>query len=100
MGALLYLLAYGMYFGTNVVDNIQKYNGCNEWNNRYHTISKFVYVNNRVILPVAVMLDMLWDRERKENPKDKKQTGFIEMKNLIDKWMKEQTKTIIEIIKI
>ena len=27
LGALLYLLAYGMYFGTNVVDNIQNIMG-------------------------------------------------------------------------
>lgn len=76
LGALLYLLAYGMYFGTNVVDNIQNIMGAMNG-----TIDITQYLNLfmsiiGVILPVAVMLDMLWDRERKENPKDKKTDWF------------------------
>ena len=72
----MYLLAYGMYFGTNVVDNIQNIMGAMNG-----TIDITQYLNLfmsiiGVILPVAVMLDMLWDRERKENPKDKKTDWF------------------------
>ena len=72
----MYLLAYGMYFGTNVVDNIQNIMGAMNG-----TIDITQYLNLfmsiiGVILQVAVMLDMLWDRERKENPKDKKTDWF------------------------
>ena len=76
LGGLLYLLSYGMYFGTNVIDNIQ-----NIMNAMTGTIEISQYLNLfmsviGIILPVAVLFDLLWDRERKENPKDKKTDWF------------------------
>lgn len=76
LGGLLYLLSYGMYFGTNVIDNIQ-----NIMNAMTGTIEISKYLNLfmsviGIILPVAVLFDLLWDRERKENPKDKKTDWF------------------------
>lgn len=76
LGGLLYLLSYGMYFGTNVIDNIQ-----NIMNAMTGTVEISQYLNLfmsviGIILPVAVLFDLLWDRERKENPKDKKTDWF------------------------
>ena len=76
IGALLYLLTYGMYFGTNVTSNIQTIldvaNGTTDIS-QYLNLFMSVIV---IILPIAVLLDLLWDRERKENPKDKKTDWF------------------------
>ncbi len=76
LGGLLYLLSYGMYFGTDVIDNIQ-----NIMNAMTGTVEISQYLNLfmsviGIILPVAVLFDLLWDRERKENPKDKKTDWF------------------------
>ena len=56
VGALMYLLSYGIYFGTDILKNI-------------NTIIEME-------LPIAVLLDMLVDRNRKNNPKDKKTDWF------------------------
>ena len=76
IGALLYLLTYGMYFGTNVTSNIQTIldvANCTTDISQY--LNLFMSVIG-IILPIAVLLDLLWDRERKENPKDKKTDWF------------------------
>lgn len=76
IGALLYLLTYGMYFGTNVVNNIQTIlDVANGTTDIYQYLNLFMSVIG-IILPIAVLLDLLWDRERKENPKDKKTDWF------------------------
>ncbi len=76
IGALLYLLTYGMYFGTNVVNNIQTIldvaNGTTDISQYLNLFMSII----GIILPIAVLLDLLWDRERKENPKDKKTDWF------------------------
>lgn len=76
IGALIYLLAYGMYFGKNVADNVQLLLNAAEG-----TVDISQYMNLLlsvfgVILPIAVLLDLLWDRERKENPRDSKTDWF------------------------
>lgn len=76
IGALLYLLTYGMYFGTNVTSNIQTIldvvNGTTDISQYLNLFMSVI----GIILPIAVLLDLLWDRERKENPKDKKTDWF------------------------
>lgn len=83
VGALMYLLSYGIYFGTDILKNI---NTIIEMEGQLPaTIFMNLFVSFiGLILPIAVLLDMLVDRNRKNNPKDKKQIGFIKMKNLID----------------
>lgn len=76
IGALLYLLTYGMYFGTNVTSNIQTIlDMANGTTDISQYLNLFMSVIG-IILPIAVLLDLLWDRERKENPKDKKTDWF------------------------
>ena len=72
----MYLLTYGMYFGTNVTSNIQTIlDVANGTTDISQYLNLFMSVIG-IILPIAVLLDLLWDRERKENPKDKKTDWF------------------------
>ena len=75
VGALIYLLAYGMYFGIDLINNINLIIKAEE------TLSLNTYTNTffsliGMIIPIAVLLDLLLDRSRKNNPKDKKTDWF------------------------
>lgn len=76
IGALLYLLTYGMYFGTNVTSNIQTILDVAKGTTDISQYLNLFMSVIGIILPIAVLLDLLWDRERKENPKDKKTDWF------------------------
>ena len=72
IGALIYLLAYGMYFGVDVINNIQTVlNGAS----METALNVFISIIG-IILPIAVLADLLLDKGRKENPKDKKTDWF------------------------
>lgn len=72
IGALIYLLAYGMYFGTNLIAETMTLT----------TISNIgVYLNMfisliGIVIPIAILFDLLLDKNRKANPKDKKTDWF------------------------
>lgn len=70
--ALIYLLAYGMYFGVDVINNIQTVlNGAS----METALNVFISIIG-IILPIAVLADLLLDKGRKANPKDKKTDWF------------------------
>lgn len=76
IGGLIYLLAYGMYFGIDILNNTQTLLLAVEGN-----IDIKVYINLFIsiigmILPIAVLLDLLMDKNRKNHPKDKKTDWF------------------------
>lgn len=76
VGALLYLLAYGMYFGVDILNNAQTLLSAVEGN-----IDVNIYMNLFIsligmIIPIAVLLDLLMDKGRKNHPKDKKTDWF------------------------
>lgn len=72
IGALIYLLAYGMYFGVDVINNIQTVlNGAS----METALNVFISIIG-IILPIAVLTDLLLDKGRKANPKDKKTDWF------------------------
>lgn len=78
VGGLIYLLGYGLYFGVDIINNIQVILSALEGN---IDITSNAYVNIFVsligiILAVAVMLDLLMDKSRKSDPKDKKTDWF------------------------
>ena len=75
VGALMYLLSYGIYFGTDILKNI---NTIIEMEGQLPaTIFMNLFVSFiGLILPIAVLLDMLVDRNRKNNPTDKKTDWF------------------------
>ena len=75
IGALIYLLAYGLYFGVDIVNNIQVVLSALE------TVDISLYMNIfisiiGVVLPLGVLFDMLMDKSRKLHPKDKKTDWF------------------------
>lgn len=81
IGALLYLLSYGMYFGTTLINGIQEI-----MQNTENTISTNIYLNTfiallGIILPIAVLFDLLFDKGRKANPKDGKTDWFYNNKD-------------------
>ena len=76
LGALLYLLSYGIYFGTTLTNGIRTM-----IENSYDITDVATYLNVfialiGIILPIAVLLDLLLDKGRKANPKDKKTDWF------------------------
>ena len=72
LGGLIYLLAYGMYFGVDVINNIQTVlNGAS----METALNVFISIIG-IILPIAVLADLLLDKGRKANPKDKKTDWF------------------------
>lgn len=75
IGALIYLLSYGMYFGTDILRNISTIIEAEGQLPATTFMNLFVSFIG-IILPVAVLLDMLVDRNRKNNPKDKKTDWF------------------------
>ena len=75
IGALIYLLAYGLYFGVDIANNIQVVLSALE------TVDISLYMNIfisiiGVVLPLGVLFDMLMDKSRKLHPKDKKTDWF------------------------
>ena len=78
VGALIYLLSYGMYFGVDLYNNIQTILMPQE-SGILPEIS--IYTNTiisliGIIIPIAVLIDLLADKNRKNNPKDSKTDWF------------------------
>ncbi len=79
IGALIYLLAYGMYFGESVVTGITTLVSAeadislDSAGLYFSMLISFI----GIIIPVAVLLDLLLDKNRKANPKDKKTDWFF-----------------------
>lgn len=78
VGALIYLAAYGMYFGTSLMTGITTLITASS---DISISSAGMYLNTFISLigiaiPVAVLFDLLLDKNRKANPKDKKTDWF------------------------
>jgi len=75
VGALIYLLAYGMYFGVDLLNNVDLIIKAGETMSLNTYTSTFISLIGMVI-PIAVLFDLLLDKNRKNNPKDKKTDWF------------------------
>ena len=78
IGALIYLLSYGMYFGTNLVTGITTLVTADS---EINVANIGMYLNTFISLigiaiPIAILFDLLLDKNRKANPKDKKTDWF------------------------
>ena len=74
-GALIYLLAYGMYFGSDVVTKVTALiEDASQLGLADYTALIISLIG--IILPIAVFLDLLADKNRKAHPKDKKTDWF------------------------
>lgn len=74
IGALIYLLGYGMYFGVDLYNNIMPMLQGQE-------LAITTYLNTFIsfigmIIPIAVLFDLLADSNRKAHPVDKKTDWF------------------------
>lgn len=75
IGAIIYLGAYGWYFGRGLIENVT-----NIINNQ-EVLSMEAYTDMffsliAIILPIVAVFDILFDKSRKANPKDKKTDWF------------------------
>lgn len=88
VGALIYLLAYGMYFGVDLLNSVnlilksEEAIGLNTYTNTFISLIGMV-------IPIAVLFDLLLDKNRKNNPRDKKTDWFYKNENF-DRKMDER----------
>ncbi len=78
VGALIYLIAHGMYFGTTLMTGITT---LLTQSSEIDITQIGLYLNTfisliGIALPVAILFDLLLDKNRKANPKDKKTDWF------------------------
>ena len=76
LGALIYLLTYGIYFGTDLFNRLTIIIEATDEvapENMMNAVFAFI----GIILPIAILLDLLADKNRKANPKDKKTDWFF-----------------------
>ena len=78
IGGLLYLLSYGMYFGIDLVNNAQNLLTAMETQTDVNTYINLFMSLIGMIIPIAVMLDLLMDKGRRNHPKDKKTDWFYD----------------------
>lgn len=78
LGGLIYLLAYGLYFGVDVVSNINVLLNALEGGVDINLYTNLLVSLIGIILPIATLLDLLMDKARKANPKDKKTDWFYD----------------------
>lgn len=76
LGALIYLLAYGLYFGTDIVNNLSVLLSALETGVDINLYANLLLSLIGLILPIVTILDLLMDKARKANPKDKKTDWF------------------------
>ena len=79
-GSLLYLLLYGVYFGEHFVSNIiLLLQGQSNFDVAFYMnlLADFI----AILLAIFVLLDMLVDKGRKANPKDKNTDWFYKNKD-------------------
>ena len=79
LGALIYLLGYGMYFGVDLYNNLMSLLSG-------QTLTIMTYLNTFIsfigmIIPIAVLFDLLADKNRKTHPVDKKTDWFYKNEN-------------------
>lgn len=74
LGAIVYLGAYGWYFGRGLIENILKI--INNETLSMQTYTEMFFALIGVALPILVLFDILLDRTRTKNPTDKKTDWF------------------------
>ena len=77
-GAIIYLAIYGFYFGTNLYNGIISLtNGMTGMMNYASLFISFV----GIVLPLFVLFEMLFDKNRREHPVDKKTDWYYKNKD-------------------
>lgn len=77
IGAILYLVSYGMYFGVDTYNTVMNIiNGGNNLMDVTRTMTSFI----GIVLPIIVFFNMLIDKNRTNHPVDKKTDWFFKGK--------------------
>lgn len=74
LGAILYLVMHAMYFGEDITNKLSIM--ANNVVLSSAQITEMIFSMLGIILPLAVLIDLLLDKNRKNNPKDKKTDWF------------------------
>lgn len=74
IGAIIYLLSYGWYFGRGLIENVVKM--VNNETLSIQTYTDMFFSLIAIVLPILVLFDILLDKNRKKNPVDKKTDWF------------------------
>ena len=78
IGCLLYLTLHAIYFGGDVTKKIAMISTGTQLS--FADYTQFVFSIIGIILPIAVLIDFLFDESRKDNPHDKKTDWFYNNK--------------------
>ena len=78
VGAILYLVIHALYFGADVTAKLNIITNGELLSVTQNTELMFSIVG--IILPIAVLIDLLLDKNRKINPSDKKTDWFYKNK--------------------
>ncbi len=76
LGPLFYLIGYGFYFGDGLIESIKEMLNSNTGLSSLEIyFGTFINILG-VLLPILVLIDLLFDKGRKANPKDGKTDWF------------------------
>lgn len=87
LGVILYIVAYEGYFGMDVIKNFSDFTAGNL--SMSQSTNLFFSIIG-MILPVVVLLDMIFDKNKELNPKDKKTDWFYKNQKF-DRQMDERS---------
>ena len=76
LGAIIYLLSYGMYFGVDLFSSISTIIQIGSEPISLSTYANIIVSLIGMIIPIAVLFDLLLDKNRMNNPKDKNTDWF------------------------
>lgn len=76
IGSLLYLVVHAIYFGGDITNKLNML--ANGGTLTLSQSAELMFSVLGIILPLAVLIDLLLDKNRKENPKDKKTDWFYQ----------------------
>jgi len=74
IGAIVYLISYGWYFGRGLIENIGKI--INNETLTMQTYTDMFFAIIAIALPIMALFDILLDKNRTKNPVDKKTDWF------------------------
>ncbi len=77
LGGLIYLVSYGLYFGTSIFNIVANMGQGININIYMDLVFDFI----GIALPLAVLFDLLLDKNRKAHPVDKKTDWFYKNKD-------------------
>lgn len=81
IGGLIYLLLYGMYFGVDLYNNVKMMISVEDGTLGMSFILNTFISFLGIVIAIAVLFDLLVDKNRKLNPKDKKTDWFYKNKD-------------------